>query len=82
MSPPPHPQHREGVSVAVGPIHDLPELLELSRANVPFVSEDSSSALFVLVRGEPENVDEIRVEEILSEHESEVDSAGGGVLGV
>lgn len=40
--------------------------------NVTFVPADGSAPLPVLVRGEPELVDEVRAKEILSEEEFEV----------
>ena len=40
--------------------------------NVLFVPDDGSSALPVLVGGEPENVDEVRATEILSEGKFEI----------
>lgn len=40
--------------------------------NVLFVPDDGSSALPVLVGGEPENVDEVRAKEILSEGKFEI----------
>ncbi|KAJ8592263.1 arginine biosynthesis protein ArgJ [Rhizopogon salebrosus TDB-379] len=42
------------------------------RVNVTFVPADGSAPLPVLVRGEPELVDEVRAKEILSEEEFEV----------
>ena len=55
------------VLAAVGSIQDLSKPLEPSRVNVLFVPDDDSSPLPVLVGGEPENVDEVRAKEILSE---------------
>ena len=57
---------------AVGSIQGLTKPLELTRVNVLFVPDDGSSALPVLVGGEPENVDEDRAKEILSEGKFEI----------
>jgi glutamate N-acetyltransferase/amino-acid N-acetyltransferase len=46
--------------------------LDPSRVSVSFVPADGSNALPVLVRGEPEDVDEDRAKEILSEEDFEV----------
>jgi len=50
----------------------LSKPLEPTRVNVLFVPDDGSPALPVLVGGEPENVDEDRAKEILSEGKFEI----------
>lgn len=60
------------VLAAVGSIQGLSKPLEPTRVNVLFVPDDGSPALPVLVGGEPENVDEDRAKEILSEGKFEI----------
>ena len=60
------------VLAAVGSIQNLSKPLEPSRVNVLFVPDDGSPPLPVLVGGEPENVDEVRAKEILSEGKFEI----------
>jgi len=60
------------VLAAVGSIQNLSKPLEPTRVNVLFVPEDDSPPLPVLVGGEPENVDEVRAKEILSEGKFEI----------
>jgi hypothetical protein len=60
------------VLAAVGSIQDLTKPLEPARVNVLFVPDDGSPALLVLMGGEPENVDEDRAKEILSEGKFEI----------
>ena len=50
----------------------LTKPLDPARVNVLFVPDDGSPALPVLVGGEPENVDEARAKEILSEGKFEI----------
>jgi len=60
------------VLAAVGSIQSLSKPLEPTQVNVLFVPDDGSPALPVLVGGEPENVDEDRAKEILSEGKFEI----------
>ena len=60
------------VLAAVGSIQNLSKPLEPSQVNVLFVPDDDSPPLPVLVGGEPENVDEVRAKEILSEGKFEI----------
>jgi len=60
------------VLAAVGSIQNLSKPLEPTRVNVLFVPDDDSAPLPVLVGGEPENVDEVRAKEILSEGKFEI----------
>ena len=60
------------VLAAVGSSQGLSKPLEPTLVNVLFVPDDGSPALPVLVGGEPENVDEVRAKEILSEGKFEI----------
>jgi len=60
-----------GLSTSAGSV-PLSTPLDPSRVSVSFVPADGSEALPVLVCGEPENVDEDRAKEILSEEDFEV----------
>jgi hypothetical protein len=60
---------------------DLSTPIDPDSVNVSFVPADGSASLPVLVNGEPENVDEVRAKEILSEEEFEIKvniGLGGG----
>lgn len=60
------------VLAALGSIQGISRPLEQPRVNVSFVPDDGSAALPVLVGGEPEEVDEVRAKEILSEAKFEI----------
>ena len=60
------------VLAAVGSGQGLSKPLGPTPVNVLFVPDDSSPALPVLVVGEPENIDEDRAKEILSEGKFEI----------
>jgi len=59
------------ILAATGAVN-LSKPIDPNRVSVSFVPADGSTPLPVLVNGEPENVDEVRAKEILSEEEFEV----------